>query len=261
MVPGPVPFTRIRASGTNTVYNANLVLGISGDTNFLWACYQSIGSQTYNGVISGFGAFMQKSGITYLNGANNYSGWTTPAAGAIGLGASTVGSPGAISSGPIGSGPLMLFADSTSASPSATAEVFPSGGDRTIANAIMYYSTTNDLQLNIGGTNSLTFTGPVSLNGNDNYNPPIYTNRTFRTTNTTTFAGAIGDNGAGCGLIKAGPGALYLNGVNTYTGLTSNIAAPRTVSDCSRASAQLPVRYLSRPTRPSAAVRRLPSAR
>src|SRR5208282_878381 len=87
--PWTIPFTRIRASGTNTVCNANLVLGVSGDTNFLWACYQSIGSQTYNGVISGGGSFIQKSGTTYLNGANTYSGWTTPAAGAIGLGTST----------------------------------------------------------------------------------------------------------------------------------------------------------------------------
>ncbi len=224
--PWTIPFTRIRASGTNTVCNANLILGVSGDTNFLWACYQSIGSQTYNGVISGGGSFIQKSGTTYLNGANTYSGWTTPAAGAIGLGTSTVGSPGAISSGPIGSGTLMLFADSTSASPSASAEVFPSGGDCTIANAIQYFSTTNDLQLLVGGTNNLTFTGPVSLNGNDGYNPPVYTNRTFGATNTTTFAGAISDNGAGYGLIKTGPGALYLNGVNTYTGLTSNNSSP-----------------------------------
>ena len=106
---------------------------------------------------------MQKNSITYLNGANTYSGWTTPAAGAIGLGTSSVGLPGNISSGPIGTGPLMLFADSTDAPPSATAQVFASGGARTIANAIQYCSTTNDLQLLVGGTNALTFTGPVSL--------------------------------------------------------------------------------------------------
>ena len=42
-------------------------------------------------------------------------------------------------------------------------------------------------------------------------------------TNTaaTTFTNVISDGGAGCGLIKNGGGALYLNGNNTYTGLTS----------------------------------------
>jgi autotransporter-associated beta strand protein len=213
--------TRIRLAGNSTVYNANLVLGTSGDTNFLWACYQT-GTQIYNGVISGPGSFMQKAGVTYLNAQNTYSGTTTPAAGTIGFGASTVGSPGAISSGPMGTGVFLLFADSSSASPSASAGVFASGGNCTIANAIQYSSTTNDLQLMVGGTNNLTFTGPVSLNGNDNFSPAIYTNRTYQTTNTaaTTLAGVI--SGAGYGFIKTGPGALYLNAANTYTGLTSN---------------------------------------
>ena len=65
------------------MYDANLNLN---DSTFLWACYQASGSQTYNGVISGTGALMQKDNTTYLNGANTYSGGTTPAAGAIGLG-------------------------------------------------------------------------------------------------------------------------------------------------------------------------------
>jgi autotransporter-associated beta strand protein len=165
---------------------------------------------------------MQKAGVTYLNNQNTYLGTTTPAAGAIGLGASTVGSPGAITSGPIGTGVMLLMADSSSASPSAAAEVFASGGDRTIANAIQFASTTNDLQLLVGAPNSLTFTGPASLNGNDNFSPAVYTNRTISVSNSTTFAGVISDGGKGIGLIKNGFGALYLNGPNTYTGLTRN---------------------------------------
>jgi autotransporter-associated beta strand protein len=65
-------------------------------------------------VISGTGALMQKSSTTYLNGANTYSGGTTPAAGAIGLGCDSVSSsPPTVDSGPIGTGPLLLINDST----------------------------------------------------------------------------------------------------------------------------------------------------
>jgi autotransporter-associated beta strand protein len=226
LVPSPNNTTtvdRIRFAGTNTVCNANLFLNSPLIT---LAPYNGSGVQVYNGVISGSGGMEQKGVLTYYNGANTYTNSMTLATGAVGLGTSTVGSPGSISSGPLGTGPLLLFVDSTSASPSASAGLFASGGACTIANAIQYPSSTNNLTLIVGGTNNLTFTGPVNLNGNDAYYPPVYTNRTFQVTNTatTTFSGVISDqtNGvtAGYGFTLTGSGVLALNNAETYTGPT-----------------------------------------
>ena len=210
--------TRIRINGTSTIYNANLNLN---DSTFVWSPSQGNGSQTYNGVISGAGAFLQKNSVSYLNGANTYSGGTIPAAGAIGLGIDTTGSPGSVSSGPIGTGPLSLVNDSTTTL-AGSGMLFAVGGARVIGNQVQYPSASNNLTLVIGGTNNLTFTGPFALNGQDGLGAG--TNRTIQVTNTglTTISGATGDSGLGVGLVKTGPGALYLDAVNTYTGLTSN---------------------------------------
>lgn len=210
--------TRIRINGTSTIYNANLNLN---DSTFVWSPSQGSGSQTYNGMISGAGAFLQKNSVSYLNGANTYSGGTIPAAGAIGLGIDTTGSPGSVSSGPIGTGPLSLVNDSTTTL-AGSGMLFAFGGARIIGNQVQYPSASNNLTLVIGGTNHLTFTGPFALNGQDGLGTG--TNRTIQVTNTglTTISGVIGDSGLGVGLVKTGTGALYLDAVNTYTGLTSN---------------------------------------
>lgn len=210
--------TRFRINGTSTVYNANLNLN---DSTLVWSPSAATGSQTYNGVISGTGAFLQKNSVSYLNGTNTYSGGTIPAAGAIGLGLDTTGSPGSVSSGPIGTGPLSLVNDSTTTL-GGSGMLFAFGGARSIGNQVQYPSASNNLTLVIGGTNNFTFTGPFALNGQDGLGAG--TNRTIQVTNTglTTILGAIGDSGLGVGLIKTGPGALYLDAINTYTGLTSN---------------------------------------
>lgn len=218
---GNTGVTRVRAYGDNTVYNANLNLN-SG--NLLWATYQSSGSQTYNGVISGAGAVMQKGTITYFNGANTYSGGMNISSGAIGLGIDSVGSPGSVTSGPIGTGPLLMTIDSTT-STTGSGQVFAAGGARTIANTIEYPSGTNNLTLVVGGTNSLTFTAPFTLSGQDGVTAASITSRTIQVTNTaaTTISGVISDSsGFGYGLVKTGAGALYLDGINTYTGSTTN---------------------------------------
>ena len=206
--------TRIRASGPNTVYDANLNLN---DSTFLWACYQSSPS-TYNGVISGTGAVMQKSSTTYLNGANTYSGGTTPAAGSIGLGIDSVSSsPPAVDSGPIGTGPLLLINDSTT-SLTGSGTIFASGGPRTIANLIQCPTGSNNLTLVIGGTNDLTLSGAFSLNGNDGGGAGV--NRIIQADAFTTLSGVISDGGLGVGLIKTGTNVLALNNTETYTGPT-----------------------------------------
>jgi len=209
---------RIRIYGTNTVYNANLNLSSSV---LMLASYQSVGSQTYNGVISGSGAFMEKGAITYLNNGNNtYSGGTTPATGVIALGADSDPTPDNPANGPLGTGPLFLAVDSTT-SLNGSGMLLASGSAHTIANSIQYPSGTNNLSLAVGGTNDLTFTGTFSLQGNDGGGAG--TNRTIQVTNTalTTFSGPIVDGGLGLGLIKTGTGILALNNTETYTGPTT----------------------------------------
>ena len=209
--------TRIRASGPSTVYNADLNLS---DSTFLWACYQNSPS-TYNGVISGPGAFMQKNSTTFLNNLNTYSGGTTPAAGAIGFGTNSVSSsPPTIDAGPIGTGPLVLMNDSTT-SLTGSGTIFASGGPRVVANPIQYLRGSNNLTLIISGTNNLTLSGALTLQGNDGGGAG--TNRTLQVDNTggTIVSGVISDGGLGLGLIKTGTNVLTLSNTETYTGPTT----------------------------------------
>jgi autotransporter-associated beta strand protein len=203
---------RIRISGVSTTFNANLALNSSLLT---LAPYNATSNQTYNGVISGAGGIIQRgSGTTILNGANTYSGGTTPTTGAIGFGTGAA----------IGTGPLYLAPEVGDITGSG--EVFASGGPITITNSIQYPSATNNLTLTIGGANNLTFSGPFTLNGNDG----LGTNniRTIQITNTglTTISGVISDGGFGYGLIETGNGTnatgpLALSNTETYTGPTT----------------------------------------
>jgi autotransporter-associated beta strand protein len=221
LIPNPSNTTtndRIRVYGVNTTNNANLALNSSLIT---FAPYNASGSQTYNGVISGGGAIMEKGTTTYLNGANTYSGGTFPVSGAIGLGIDSVGSP-VVTSGPVGTGPLFLTVDSTTTT-TGTGMLLASGGAHTIANLIQYPTGTNNLTLIIGGTNNLTLSGAFTLNGNDNITTNTITTRTVQVTNTglTTVSGVISDGGLGYGFIKTGNGTLALNNTETYTGPTT----------------------------------------
>ena len=220
---------RIRFSAANITYNANLQLSNSLLT---LAPYNASGVQTYNGVISGAGGLIERgSGVMILNGANTYSGGTTPTTGAIGLGCDTVWTS-SVTNGPIGSGPLILAPEVPNIT--ASGAVFASGGARTIANPIQYPSATNNLTLIIGGTNDLTFTGPFTLYGNDG----LGTNniRLLQVTNSavTTFSGVISDSTNGVsevfGLSVNGNGTnavgpLVLSAIETYTG-------PTTITNC-----------------------------
>ena len=225
--------SRYRAYGTNTSFNANLVLDNvnSGVTESLYggsslAPYNASGSQSYNGVISGAGGIVQRgTGTTYLNNPNNtYSGGTFPTAGSIGLGADSIPTTGTVTSGPLGTGSLFLAPENGGTTGSGT--VFASGGARTIANPIQYPSGTNNLTLIIGGTNDLTFTSPLALNGIDGVTSNAYTARLFQIANTgaTVFTGVISDSSSFYGLTKSGAGPLYLDAANTYSGVTTNSA-------------------------------------
>ena len=159
---------------------------------------------------------MQKNNTTYLNGANTYSGGTTPAAGAIGLGIDSVGAP--VTSGPIGTGPLLLINDSTT-SLTGSGTIFAHNGARTIANPIQCPTGSNNLTLIIGGTNNLTLSGAFSLQGNDGGGAG--TNRIIQADAFTTLSGVISDGGLGVGLTKTGTNVLVLSNTETYTGPTT----------------------------------------
>lgn len=207
---------RIRAAGNATTYNGNLNLASSA---ILLASYSS-GTQAYNGVISGPGSFMEKGTITYFNGPNTYSGGTTPAQGIMAFGLSSSGSP-TVTSGPIGTGPLLLNLDSSSEL-LASGMIEASVPNVTIANAIECVSGTNNLTLQVGGSNNLTLAGPFTLNGNDGLTTNTITSRFVQATNTglTTISGVISDGGKNYGFGSIGTGVLALNNTETYTGPT-----------------------------------------
>jgi autotransporter-associated beta strand protein len=205
--------SRFRIYGANTVYNGDLNLT---DNRIVWSCYEGSGSQTYNGVISGLGMLIQRgAGTTILNGPSTYSGGTTPTAGVLAFGRDTVGT---VDSGPIGTGPLLLAPEAPNLTGAGNVQAF--GGARTIANPIQYQSGTNNYTLQVSGSNAMTFSGPVSLNGNDGLGSA--TNRFFQIANTalTTLSGVISDGGLGYGFVKTGNGTLALQGIETYTGPT-----------------------------------------
>lgn len=221
--------SRYRMYGTNTVCNANISINPNGNVtgNALYdgvvlASYQTAGVQLYNGVISGVGGFIVKNSgasttlAAVLNNANTYSGGTTIAQGVLGVGNDAA----------LGTGQLSLAPDNGSTTGSGT--IFAYGGARTIANAVNYPSGTNNSTLIIGGTNSITFTANIDLNGLDNTGNPVSRTFTVNNTGATTFSGNISDSSANAiGFVKNGTGVLYLNGANTFTGVTTNSAAGR----------------------------------
>jgi len=217
---------RYRFYGDNTVMNANIILNGPASAypvldGTMMAPYNPSGTQTYNGAISGNGGLIQRGGgTTILAGQNTYAGGTVPTTGTIGFGADSTPTSGTVTSGPIGVGPLIIAPEIPNTTGSGTVLAF--GSARTIANPLQYPSGTNNQTLIIGGTNTLTFSGPVTLNGNDNVGGPV--NRIFQVNNTNTpaiLAGAISDGGAGFGIVKTGAGTLALSNTETYTGPTT----------------------------------------
>lgn len=227
---------RLRLYGEFT-NNANIVLTSAGQTVVQMAPYLPSGNQVYNGVISGTQGHLlpRGAGNVILNNTNTFidnTGITIPAgystfvsSGNVGIGADSVSSsPPTIDASPLGIGLVGINVGNEG----GNCTFFANGGPHTVANQFQFtttnlISTTNTVTVTFGGANDLTLSGefdlalPADTSG---------TNRTFDVTNTgaTTLSGVVSDNGHSCGIIKTGSGAFYLNGADTYTGLTTNSA-------------------------------------
>jgi autotransporter-associated beta strand protein len=117
-------------------------------------------------------------------------------------------STGSVTSGPFGTGTVTLNGAAVNAGVTA---------DQTIANAITIAENTTFA--NQTNEKSLTFSGATTLaNGDRTLTVNLGTTVAGK---GVTFSNAIGDNGQGLGLIKAGTGLLTLSGTNTYTGTTT----------------------------------------
>jgi autotransporter-associated beta strand protein len=218
-------FDRVRLYGSFTNSLPIVISTLGNEVEF--APYNATGLQVYNGIISGNGGRLvpRGAGGEILNGANTFndsgvsggtgaSGYSLILSGSnLGLGSDSAGNYPSITSSPVGTGNVGI--DVTL----GNVTIYASGAARTIANELIYNSATNTVTLAIGGSNSLTWSGPFQLNGADNTGN---TNRTVQVNNTalTSFSGVIDDASQNCGIIKTGNGVLALNATNTYAGPT-----------------------------------------
>jgi autotransporter-associated beta strand protein len=197
-----------------------------------FAPYLPSGDQIYNGVISGtFGHIVPRgAGNVILNNTNTFNDQSGSFAGLngyslfmssgnAGLGADSISTtPGIIDASPAGTGKIGINVGAES----GTDTLFANGGAHTIGNKLAFTSTTNTVTLVLGGSNNLTFSGEFDL-ADPALGDTVGTNRTLQVTNTaaTAFSGVITDNGIASGITKTGTGMLFLDGANTYTGLTT----------------------------------------
>ena len=141
---------------------------------------------------------MNGGGLLGLNGANNYGGGTTLAAGTLAVG----------NAGALGSGTLTITGGVLDASTPLTLSTVPQAWNGDFA---------------FGASNPLN-TGPGAIT--------LGSNRivTVVGLSPVTIGGPIGDGGVGFGLTKAGPGFLVLTASNSYSGGT-NVAAGELIVD------------------------------
>jgi fibronectin-binding autotransporter adhesin len=143
---------------------------------------------------------------------STYGGGTV--LGGIGTVQIDASSTGSVTSGPFGTGRVTFNGAAVNAGITA---------DQTIANAITIAENTTFA--NQTNEKNLTFSGATTLaNGDRTLTVNLGTSVAGK---GVTFSNAIGDNGQGFGLTKAGTGLLTLSGANTYGGAT-NLTAGKT---------------------------------
>lgn len=222
---------RVRLYGAFT-NNARMIISeLVGGNGIDMAPYLSSGDQVYNGIISGYGGrFVARgNGNAIFNAANTFNDSSVQANGAgpsgysvlmssgnVGVGADSISStPPTIDASPLGTGILAINVGVEG----GNCSLFASGGSHTVANPVIYTSTTNTATLSFTGNNNLNLSGSFALSSASD---PFGTNRTLQVNNTalTTLSGVINDGGLGSGIVKTGTNTLVLSGVNTYTGST-----------------------------------------
>jgi autotransporter-associated beta strand protein len=146
-------------------------------------------------------------GTTILSGNSTFSCDLTNSGGYLGIGLDSTPTTGTVTSGPLGTGTLEFQVD-------PNLGIFAYGGARTIANRIFLNGTGGTLNVLIGGSENLTFTGPWNVGNSSKF---------LNVTNTglTTIAGSITNSGTGQ-LTKTGNGTLVLAGDNLYNGTMTN---------------------------------------
>jgi autotransporter-associated beta strand protein len=198
--------------------------GGSSDLGILVAASNTVGSQIWNNWITGGGELQRDGagGATILNDTNNYNGddsgensqgtviGTLLTDGLLGVGVNSTNDVNGNLIGALGSAALAI--DTRGA---GTPQLFAYGGPRVVSNAITWYSNVVGSAWVINGANELTLAGGIDMNE---------TNRAIDVSNTapTILSGIITDDGQNCGWTITGPGSLYLDGANTYTGGTTN---------------------------------------
>jgi autotransporter-associated beta strand protein len=193
--------TIIRASVDETAANGTYTITIngsgSGGVNVASGLHDST-SNTKDPTRNVAVIINSTGGAATFNAASTYSGGTTLTAGTLQLGASSVGSVGAITTSAIGTGGLALNGGTLSSSDTTARTILNAitiGGDVTLGDATK--------------TGALTFSADAAIDSST---------RTLTTASAATFSGNITGTG---GITKAGSGALTLTGNNTYTGGTT----------------------------------------
>jgi hypothetical protein len=184
------------------------------------------GVQEWTAIITGTGIMGRNGagGETLLDNANStYSGGVMLTAGPLGVSSDSVITSGSLVSGPLGIGDLIV--DTRGGSP----QFFASGAAHFVANPITWYSNILGNPWLISGSYPITFGGAVDLNANL-VTQPVYltgTNRAIVVSNSVSaiFTNVITDDGNDMGLTLSGTGNVYLDGLNTYTGTTTNDAS------------------------------------
>ncbi len=199
------------AGGITLSASRSILIGAGGAT----INENSAGNLTLPDVIANAGS---SAGALYITGAgagiyvpgnngaqNTYSGGTHLGPGTTSvINDSSIGSAstGNLVSGPFGTG--TLYMDGGSQRPT-------SGGSYTIGNAVQI---TADSTFIAGQTNTLTFSGPITLvNGTRTINQ--------QSAGAIIFTGSLTDSGSNYGLVKSGSGTLQLMASDSYTGPTT----------------------------------------
>ncbi len=196
-----------------------------------------LGGPIYSGTISGTGTLITRPllatgpGILTLIGTNTYTGGTTISAGILRLG--NGGTTGSILGNVVDNGSLAFDrsdAYTFAGNISGTGAVAQIGTGATILAGTNTYTgvttiSAGTLQLGNGGS-----TGSIASDVTDN------ATLAFNRSDTLTYDAVI----SGTGVVnQIGTGATVLNGVNTYTGLTTLSAGTLMVGDASHTTAQI----------------------